>query len=445
MSNNSFKKWIKSPKNKYLVASIVAVCIPLIVLLFSVAKYGVNVPYLDQWEIVTDLEKIDNGTLGVGDLWRQHNEHRIFFPRIVLLLLAKLTNWYTPAEVVTSLTFSVVTFIVLFKLLQKTVTKKKYLLLVASFLMSAWYFSPIQWENWLWGWQVEWFMCIAGVVFSIYFLYLFSQNNRKNRYFTLAVFSSLLSTFSLGGGILIWVIGLLLLIFMQGITKNYKIIWAGLTGAAALAYFIGYVKPKNHPALSTALEQPLNYIKYFFTALGGPFSANAHVAIFAGILLFTAAIVLAIYSKEVYLTKRNLLLTWASMTFYGMAALATTAVSRLGFGVSSATSSRYTAFSVLAVVGIIGVTTLILNERVKGAELPKATAALVALSMPLLIFSYTVGLKGMANFSLTLKALKVCTYEETPKKECVLTTYPPSEEVIRYRIKYIREHDYWFR
>lgn len=445
MSKDSLKKWFSSNKNKYLLVALLAALIPLIVLLFTIAKYGVDVPYMDQWETVSDIEKFDNGTLGVGDLWRQHNEHRIFFPRIITLILAKITNWYTPAEVMASLVFSIVAFIVIFKLLQKTVTKKKYLLVVASFLTSAWYFSPIQWENWLWGWQVEWYMCIMGVVFTIYSLYMLSLGKHKNRYFTFAVLSSLLSTFSLGGGMLIWFVGLALLILMQGIAKHYKFIWGIIAGIAVLTYFTGYTKPPGHPSLSVALEQPINYLKYLLTALGAPFSGNYLVAIFAGSLLVATILVLAMYCKDIYSTHRNLLLTWTAMVAYGIGALAVTAVSRLGFGVPSATTSRYTAFSVLILVGLVGVVTLLLNEKAKGPQLAKATIAITVVSIPLLLFSYSNGKDGMSKSSALFKTLRTCTYEETPTTVCLKTTYPPSEEVTRNRIKFMKDNGYWFR
>ena len=62
--------------------------LPLAFLIWVVVQYAVVVPYLDQWELVPLLEKTYHGELTFHDLWAQHNEHRLIFPQIIMLLLA---------------------------------------------------------------------------------------------------------------------------------------------------------------------------------------------------------------------------------------------------------------------------------------------------------------------------------------------------------------------
>jgi len=71
---------------------LVLALVPLAFLLCVVARYAVPVPYWDQWEFVPLLEKTYHGQLTFHDLWAQHNEHRILFPRIIMLALAHLTG-----------------------------------------------------------------------------------------------------------------------------------------------------------------------------------------------------------------------------------------------------------------------------------------------------------------------------------------------------------------
>ena len=68
-------------------------------LLYLIARWGVDLPFWDQWEFVPLLEKMAGADLQLQDLTARHNEHRIFFPRLVMLALAWLSRLY-PAMVV---------------------------------------------------------------------------------------------------------------------------------------------------------------------------------------------------------------------------------------------------------------------------------------------------------------------------------------------------------
>src|SRR5438046_7390687 len=62
-------------------------------------KNGVDFPVLDEWDGTAPLfEKMTDGTLGIADFFAQHNEHRIFFPRLIFFALGRLTHWNIRAE-----------------------------------------------------------------------------------------------------------------------------------------------------------------------------------------------------------------------------------------------------------------------------------------------------------------------------------------------------------
>jgi hypothetical protein len=62
-------------------------------------KNGVDYPVVDEWDGTAPLfEKMANGTLGIADFFAQHNEHRIFFPRLIFFVLGCLTHWNIRAE-----------------------------------------------------------------------------------------------------------------------------------------------------------------------------------------------------------------------------------------------------------------------------------------------------------------------------------------------------------
>ena len=79
-----------------------AIAIPACVALDYIWRFGVDVPFWDQWQLVPYLEDWANGTLNAAKLFAQHNEHRIFFPRLVMIALAQISAWNTRVEMFAS-------------------------------------------------------------------------------------------------------------------------------------------------------------------------------------------------------------------------------------------------------------------------------------------------------------------------------------------------------
>ena len=93
-------------------ALLILSTIPAIVILALIFRYGVNVPYFDQWDCEGKLfKKFWEHQLTWGDFWEQHNEHRMFFPKLIYLALAYATHWNVIAElIVTWLCVCIVSF-----------------------------------------------------------------------------------------------------------------------------------------------------------------------------------------------------------------------------------------------------------------------------------------------------------------------------------------------
>ena len=49
----------------------------------AVWRFHVALPYWDEWQTITDFRRLADGTYGLADLARQHNEHRLVLPRLV--------------------------------------------------------------------------------------------------------------------------------------------------------------------------------------------------------------------------------------------------------------------------------------------------------------------------------------------------------------------------
>ncbi len=62
------------------VAPYPLIFLPAALALLYVYSFGVSVVYADQWAEVDLFSKLASGNLSMLDLFKLHNEHRIFFP-----------------------------------------------------------------------------------------------------------------------------------------------------------------------------------------------------------------------------------------------------------------------------------------------------------------------------------------------------------------------------
>jgi hypothetical protein len=64
-----------------IFVGVVIFLLPVFVFHF-IYKFGITIPYIDQWGLIPHLEKLHNHTYTLADLWSQHNVHMIIFPGI---------------------------------------------------------------------------------------------------------------------------------------------------------------------------------------------------------------------------------------------------------------------------------------------------------------------------------------------------------------------------
>ncbi|MFM6192415.1 MAG: hypothetical protein ACKPFB_21235, partial [Planktothrix sp.] len=77
--------------------------IPILGVTGFIIRFGVNVPFYDQWVLPALFEKTATGTLAFKDLFELHNNHRILFPRLIFIGLGFISNWNIKLELLFSL------------------------------------------------------------------------------------------------------------------------------------------------------------------------------------------------------------------------------------------------------------------------------------------------------------------------------------------------------
>jgi hypothetical protein len=413
------------------------ICLPVLILVALLAKYAVNVPFWDQWELVTLFEKWHAGTVSFADFFAQHNEHRVLFPRLIMFGLAVATGWNTLYEVAMNVLLAAVTFWFLWQILRGTFTSGR-MRSIAAISVSLVVFSPLQFENWMWGWQIQWFLNVLGLVVAVWALNTWRAVPWAK--FTLAAFAATIATYSLASGFFVWLVCLPLLWFNQDLRRVW---WAWVLVAVAVigSHYIGYVDPAYHPSKLIFLKEPINFIMYFLVYAGRPLIVDfllsipifiAYVTVYLGALGY-------VYKKH----KEQLtttLLPWLCIGLYGLFAAGSTAISRVGFGVEQAYSSRYsTLSSLLLVAGIVLLCVIIDRERSKtGLVIRRVTAGLLVGAMVLVGANYAKGVIQMQERNVHLTKVQTCARTATSATdECLLLLYP-NKEIVWERLQYMR-------
>lgn len=321
----------------------IAVLSPLF-LLGMYLLFSVDMPYLDQWEFVPFLEKSLTGTLTVQDFWAQHNEHRLIFPRIIMLALARLTHWDIRCELAVNFLLGAAIFLLLAAQVRVTahssgLPSAHRLLPVISVLA----FSLSQWQNWFLGWQLQEFLNLFAVVGAVLML---SRPELRRRHVLGAAALGIVATFSFANGILVWGVGIVMLLIVQPAPHirrtRVTAVWLAAALSVITVYLYGYRTPTYHPPMSAVWAHLLDYPVYVFVYLGQPV-INWSLPGAAG----AGAIGLACWAgllAWLYAGRRipaQLLAPYLGLGLYSVGSAAVTGVARVGFGTAQALSSRY--------------------------------------------------------------------------------------------------------
>src|SRR5215212_6466049 len=326
------------------------VLIPAALPYLYVRAFGVNVVFADAWDMVLVFRKFFSGRLTFADLYAQHNEHRMLFPKAAELLLGLLTRYNNVAEMYVVVSCFLITAAVLLVAFRREIRLPLIFFVPVALLI----FSFRQYENMLFGFQINFAFTQTFGVLALYLLYSSGRGNFGAYAFAAALGSATIASFSTAQGLLVWPAGLLGLLLGSVVRPGKKVLvglW-GIVGVAEwVAYFVDYKTPRGHLPLLHAVSHIGTATEYFLTLLGSALFWQPDHAFSGGLVIgcLALAMFLATYGRGV-LREHSF---WVSLFFYSLFILATITLGRAGmFGVWQAAVSRYTTFSILAVASV---------------------------------------------------------------------------------------------
>ncbi len=437
-----------SPRHRLLFALSLT---PPLLVAWAIIEYGVDLVDWDQWEVAGFFEKAARGSLSLGDLFAQQAEYRQFFPNLIFVGLGWLTRWNIKAEMFVSLALACLVALNLCRLTHLTAggdaSRRMLLTLVSSLLI----FSPAQFENWLLGEQIIYFMPIACLTTGLRVAY--AGAGRPAAYVVCAVLSTV-GTFSSANGIICWLV-LPVVLFpplrQRGRRYVYYAAWALGFSLNLAAYLYGYHKPPYTPSPSESLHHPAEGALFFFALLGAPLATSHRlmpVAASVGALAALLFIASCLYSLK-SATDRALAeraAGWVSLGAYSFLTALVVTVSRLGYGTYQSLNSRYTTFSLYLLVSLCHLTPIIIDDlRVKGRAARVGNFARrltpVAFSVIVLLhlFNSAASLRQMAWMKTRRLQAKACLLFINAAPDKCLGVGFPGMDVLRPRAKAIND------
>lgn len=436
---------MRSRPRLYKFISAFAFClaiIPAVLILTVILKYGVDVPYWDEWYYAEFFVKLSQKVLTLKDLFALQNEYRQFFPNLIFVGLGWLTNWNKRYELLVSFALACIVSFNLYQLGKLTIGGNSLGRMIIYFLTNLLVFSPIQDFNWLTGMQIVYFVPIACLTTCLVIAYSRLSLRAK---IVLGICLAVISTFSSANGLVCWLV-LPLLIWPTSrkdlVEKKWMVlIWVVAAIGSIAFYFNGYHKPPAHPSVAEGLIHPLKAAGYFLILLGKAVDPGDAIFISnlsgTGHRVLAAAVGLAmlvLFTLSALYAKRDTGLThraagWLMLGTYSILTGILITIGRVGFGTEQALSLRYTTFTLYLPIALVHLVPMVLKRRVPEGTTSTGSKLLISALVTSVIISnlviYPHHTKQLIVFSTKLSVGKACLlFINVIEDDCVKTLFP---------------------
>ncbi len=358
----------------------VLAALPLLYLIWFVATLYVDVPFGDQWELVPRLEHLHSGMLTFRDIWGQHNEHRPAFPVLLMLALASASKWRIGWEIAVNVLAGLGILLVFAAHIRDVSRTEGARVFWALPVVSLLVFSPVQWENWMWGWQMGTFI---GVLTTIGGLRLLSSGDRR-WHLVAAQVCGVVSTYSYVAGLAYWVVGLGVMAFRPVHRRSARLAsWMIVAGLTIASYFYDYHQPPNNaPLLSvfSSLENLLRVMSFASAYLGSPVGAyDQRIAAIFGAFVVVACAGLLVRLRSSW--REPAFVFPAALVVQTLAMAGLAALGRSNNGMAQALAPRYTTVSIPIWIALVLLGALAVHRRTATSARTWAVAGALAVAL----------------------------------------------------------------
>ncbi len=342
-----------------------------------VAFFGVNAPFWDDWNNLKAYYAWTNSKTVVDMIFAtfaQNNEHRILIPRLFTFPIMGLSHGNCKLLMYISQFFLYMTYLLFIKRLETLETdlnNKQSLIrdLLPSALVFMLIYSPMQWENMLWGFQIAWIMLMLFTVFGFYFFHKYIETG-KYIFLVASCLLMILASFSSLQGLAIGIVYLLMGVIMhmsdssvhfsaKEVVSYLSILIVYLV--SIILYFRNYVSPNWVP------DYDLNILKilWFYLAVSGtvvtPYFGEANgmlntMTVIYGTVMGTVCTFFFVWVFILCIRRRLVRKYYFELStiLFCIGFRMMIALGRYGLGIGYlGAASRYNTFSLIAIAALV--------------------------------------------------------------------------------------------
>src|ERR1035441_1977216 len=266
-------------------------CVAALVLstLLVVIRTYTPLPKWDYWAEVHWLKLYYAGQWHISDLWRQHNEHRIFFPRLFFLIDWGVFKGTTVFLLVCMLLLHAAHAWIFVREIRIWKGISRMAELTVSAIVVALFFSGANLENFTWPFQISFILVSFAGTCAILSLIRYAETMRDPGpraagigWLGASIGAATVASYSLASGVLIWPVLLLLAVALRLLPRILLLIVA-IMALMGFLYLSGYHAVDIHTDVPRAVAQPFKIVTYVCAYLALPLSKINHYAgVFAG-------------------------------------------------------------------------------------------------------------------------------------------------------------------
>ena len=323
-----------------LLGAAVATVLFTTVIVFTL---HVPLPVRDEWYSVSDFRSYAAGTYGWTDLARQHNEHRLLFPRLFFFADYLLFHWLGTSELAITVLLQGANAAIFICLMRQLVPGPMHRWLLTGFILLL-LFTLRQEQNFSNGFQLQFVgvftaATLAAMAYAAALVRLSDGRGRSWLPFGLAALACFTSAYTMANGVLAGVV-LAIAALLRRTPRWVAGVTLALSAALAWAFFRGYVPGGSSLPMRFAATDPLLYLHFLTGYLGSALGTDVRITQTFGTLglLGTAAAAWRLWTRPEREPASLVLLT--VMGFVVASAVATT-FGRIAGGSGQAFESRY--------------------------------------------------------------------------------------------------------
>lgn len=402
-------------------AAWVYAALPVVFIALFIWHNALITPAYDEWGVV--LPSVVNafeGRFSLETISRAYNGHRLLIPNLISTGLALLTRWDVRAEVAFSFVLALVCCGCVLAIYRRSGLSR--LLGIAWIALMALFFTPVQYINFVFGFQ----KCIWLIMTALYASAALGQHwGPRPRTWIAAALLTMMAAWSFLSGHLLWIV-IPIGLYLLGERKWRRFAaWGAFAVLNIGIYLIGYTtRDGGLPPPDRSPFDGGGIVIYPLTFLGGPFSASPSpfvpveaqnttlalvVGIF-GIVLLLAALIVGWQSRRADGERALDMKTAAPFLMLILFSLGSGALVALGRAVepANAITSRYITLAIPFWIGLFG---LIVHVASRAPSFDPRRGTLVfvcALLTPVLVVLFALTAYKFAFTSLPRDEMAQC-------------------------------------